>query len=253
MQSVAVGNLVVAGGLAAVRNMPPQLGELLMQFPEVLSKSGKLPPIKHTVTHSIVTTGRPVTAKFRRLDAAKLAVAKKEFLQLEADGIIRRSGSSWASPLHMVPKKDGTWRPCGDYRQLNTVTSPDLYPLPNIGDMSAKLAGCNMFSKIDPRKGYYQIPVAAKDVAKTAVIKPFGLFEFLRMPFGLRNAGPHAFSYLDDVIVASCAEQHLEALRSVLERLRQHGMVVNLAKCQFGQTEVQFLGPGHRRRHTAAQ
>jgi hypothetical protein len=183
MQSVAVGNLVVAGGLAAVRNMPPQLGELLMQFPEVLSKSGKLPPIKHTVTHSIVTTGRPVTAKFRRLDVAKLAAAKKEFLQLEADGIIHRSCSSWASPLHMVPIKDGTWRPCGDYRQLNTVTSPDLYPLPNIGDMSAKLAGCNMFSKIDLRKGYYQIPVAAEDVAKTAVITPFGLFKFLRTPF----------------------------------------------------------------------
>jgi Reverse transcriptase (RNA-dependent DNA polymerase) len=132
-----------------------------------------------------VTTGRPVTAKFRRLDAAKLAAAKKEFLQLEADGIIRRSCSAWASPLHMVLKKDGTWRPCGDYRLLNEATVPDKYPLPNIADMSAKLAGCTVFSKIDLKKGYYQIPVAAADVPKTAVITPFGLFKFLRMPFGL--------------------------------------------------------------------
>jgi hypothetical protein len=122
--------------------------------------------------------------------------------------------------------------------------------------MSAKLAGCTTFSKLDLRKGYYQIPVAAEDIEKTAVITPFGLFEFLRMPFGLRNVGqsfqrlmdsitadlPHAFSYLDDVIVASTADQHEQALRAVLERLQRHGMVVNLEKCQFGQQEVQFLG-----------
>jgi hypothetical protein len=110
MQMVAVGELAAAGGLAAVRSTPPpQLGSLLQQFPEVLSKSGKLPPVKHAVTHAIITTGRPVTARFRRLDTEKLAAAKKEFLQLEADGIIRRSCSSWASPLQYIwsPKKMG--------------------------------------------------------------------------------------------------------------------------------------------------
>jgi Reverse transcriptase (RNA-dependent DNA polymerase) len=125
---------------------------------------------------------------------------------------------------------------------MNVATVLDQYPLPNIADMSAKLAGCTVFSKIDLKKGYYQIPVAAADVQKTAVITPFGLFESLHMPFGLRNAGqsfqrlmdsitanlPASFSYLDDVIVASTADQHEAALSGVLQRLQQFGMVVNL-------------------------
>jgi Reverse transcriptase (RNA-dependent DNA polymerase) len=78
---------------------------------------------------------------------------------MKAGSILWWSASAWASPLHMVPKKDGTWRPCGDYRQLNAATGTDQYPVPNISDMSAKLAGCTVFRKLDLRKGYYQIPV----------------------------------------------------------------------------------------------
>jgi Reverse transcriptase (RNA-dependent DNA polymerase) len=163
---------------------PPKLRQLLSQYPDVVNAPGVLPPVKHSVKHVIETAGRPVSAKFRWLDPAKLAAAKEEFLKMEKDGIIRRSCSPWSSPLHMVPKKDNTWRPCGDYRRLNDVTVPDKYPVPNIQDMSSKLAGCTVFSKLDLRKGYYQIPVAAADIQKTAVTTPFGMFEFTRMPFG---------------------------------------------------------------------
>ncbi len=157
----------------------------------------------------------------------------------------------------MVQKKDGSWRPCGDYRQLNLQTVEDKYPLPNMADLAARLDGCRVFSKLDLRKGYLQVPVVAADIAKTAIITPFGLFEFTRMPFGLRNAGmtfqrlmdtvlgglPFAFVYLDDILVASSDEKshwlHLQAVFSVLQ---QNGLIVNPEKCLLPCSTVDFLG-----------
>ena len=233
-------------------------GDLIELFPEVVCQSGKLPPVKHNVVHVIETTcNRPITAKYRRLDAEKLKAAKEEFEAMEQQGIVRRSGSAWASPLHMVRKADGSWRPCGDYRRLNLATKTDLYPPPHMEDLAAQLAGCTVFSKLDLRKGYYQVPVAAADVEKTAVITPFGLYEFLRMPFGLKNAGQSfqrlmdnclqglsgIFVYLDDILVASRSkEEHNQHLRAVLERLDVHGLVINREKCVFAATSVDYLG-----------
>jgi Reverse transcriptase (RNA-dependent DNA polymerase) len=171
--------------------------------------------------------------------------------------IIRRSNSPWSSPLHMVAKKDGSWRPCGDFRRLNVITKPDRYPLPNMADCSARLDGCKFSSKIDLQKGYLQVPVAAADVQKTALITPFGQFEFLRMPFGLRNAGmtfqrmmdnifadlPYVFIYLDDVLVTSCtAAEHQRHLRQVLHLLRINGLLINREKCSLGVSSLEFLG-----------
>ncbi len=131
----------------------------------------RLPPVtKHKVEHHIrVKDGAPITAKFRHLNAEKLAAVKAEFDQLERDGIIRRSDSPWTSPLHMVRKPDGSWRPCGDYHRLNLVTILDSYPLPNMMDFAAKMSGCRIFSKVDLCKGYHQIPMHARDIAKTAI------------------------------------------------------------------------------------
>ena len=135
----------------------------------------------------------------------------------------------------MVRKKDGSWRPCGDYRRLNLATTHDRYPLPSILDLSNKLHGCKFFSCIDFVKGYHQIPMAAQDIAKTAIITPFGLFEYLFMPFGLRNAAqtfqrfmdrlfkhlPFVFCYLDDLIIASRSGRSSPSFRRTAYRSTQ--------------------------------
>ena len=175
---------------------------------------------------------------------------------MEQQGIMRRSKSSWASPLHIVKKKDGTWRPCGDYRQFNLAAKPDLYPPLHIEDLSTKLEGMKVFSTIDLRKEYWQVPVAAADVPKTAIITLFGLWEFLRMPFGLKNAGQSfqrfmddilagipVFIYLDDVLMASpTVAKHKKDLQEVMERLQQDGLVIREEKCQLFKSQVEFLG-----------
>jgi len=252
------GNATCGKGSAAMgRAPPPVFQQLLEEFVDVLNPSKKLPPPAHGVEHFLETKGPPLRQPFRRLDAEKLEAAKLEFAQLERDGIIRRSDSPWASPLHMVKKPDGSWRPCGDYRRLNLVTVQDSYPLPNMMDFQAKVAGCRYFSKIDLRKGYHQIPMHPADIPKTAITTPFGLWEYLRLTFGLRNAGctfqrlmhrvlsgvDAAFPFVDDILVASATlEQHVADVRAVLERLREAGLVLNGEKCEFGVQEVDFLG-----------
>lgn len=237
--------------------LDPRISSLLSEFSDIRGASFSDIKPQHGVEHHILTTGPPVHARFRRLDPVKLEAAKAEFRRMEEAGIIRRSTSPWSSPLHMVPKPDGSWRPCGDYRALNNATVPDRYPVPHIHDFTSRLSGCKVFTKLDLVKGYYQVPVAEADIPKTCVITPFGAFEWLFMPFGLRNAGntfqrmmdrlgidlPFVFIYLDDILIASKDfETHLHHLRLVLERLRSFGLVINPAKCLFAQQEVPFLG-----------
>jgi hypothetical protein len=123
-----------------VTALPPQVQKLLEEFPSLLRPSAAPPKPLHSVVHHIDTgSAAPVFTRPWRLDPEKHRIAEEEFLALEKAGIIRRSNSPWASLLHLVPKKDGSWRPCSDYRRLNAVTIPDRCPLPNMKSLNDRV------------------------------------------------------------------------------------------------------------------
>ncbi|XP_011068811.1 PREDICTED: uncharacterized protein LOC105154786 [Acromyrmex echinatior] len=152
------------------------------------------PNCSSDVRHHIITMGPPVAERPRRLSLEKLKAAKAEFQRLVKAGICRPSSSPWASPIHMVPKKDGSWRICGDYRRLNAITVPDQFPVPHLHDCSSNLRGKVIFSKLDLYQAYNQIPVELRKIfRKRLSLRPSGcLRTYVRLDTG---ASPVEFVY----------------------------------------------------------
>ncbi|UYV70202.1 hypothetical protein LAZ67_7002164, partial [Cordylochernes scorpioides] len=244
-------------GNISTLNSSSKVSAILTKYPNLCRPPSDFVEAKHSVKHYIPTRGQPIHSKARRLDSQRLTLAKAEFQYMLNNGIIRPSNSPWASPLHLVSKKDESLRPCGDYRRLNAVTLPDRYPIPRLDDFHHILKGTRVYSKIDLCKAFYQIPIAEEDKPKTAIITPFGLFEFNVMSFGLRNATAtfqrfmhevlrnldFAFVYLDDILVASkTEEEHYIHLETLFSRLNSYGLRINLSKSKFLVQEIDFLG-----------
>ncbi|KAD4981988.1 hypothetical protein E3N88_18659 [Mikania micrantha] len=174
-------------------------------------------------------------------------------------GFIRPSFSPWGAPVLFVKKKDGSFRMCIDYRELNKLTIKNRYPLPRIDDLFDQLQGATCFSKIELRSGYHQLRVNDEDIPKTAFRTRYGHYEFVVMPFGLTNA-PAVFMdlmnrvcrpyldqfvivFIDDILIYSKTEQeHEDHLRKVLELLRAEQLYAKFSKCEFWLKEVHFLG-----------
>ena len=168
------------------------------------------------------------------------------------DLLLGSNACAWASPIVLVPKKDGSARFCVDYRRLNAGTRKDVYPLPRIDDILDTLGTAKYFTFFDVASGYWQIEIDPASQPKTAFTAHCGLYEFCRMPFGLCNApatfqqlmqvvlaGIECFVYIDDILIASKTfEDHMTHLQTVLSRLRQAGLTLKPKKCLFLREKV---------------
>ncbi|KAG7668776.1 hypothetical protein KSW81_003798 [Nannochloris sp. 'desiccata'] len=250
-----------ATATTADNDVSKKIERLLSDYADLFPTSSPGLPPERGIVHEIkLKQGTaPVHRTPYRMSVAQEDELRKRLKELLDLGLIRHSKSPWASPVLFVPKKDGSLRFCVDYRGLNKVTVRDEHSLPIVEDQIRRLTGAKVFSKVDCFNGFYQIAMAAADVEKTAFTTPYGLFEFLVMPFGLNNA-PATFSrlmmnifqdyindfvlvYMDDILIFSKDEaEHETHLKLVLDRLREKGLVAKKSKCSFFKTDIDYLG-----------
>lgn len=239
---------------------PSEIEALLKEFEDIFQEPQHLPPprsIDHAITlidESKMVNQRPYRLPFHQKNAMEELI--KHMLESH---MIRPNISPFSSPVILVKKKDGSWRMCVDYRQLNENTIKNKYPIPIIEDLLNELYGAAIFSKIDLRSGYHQIRMKDSDIHKTTFTTHLGHFEYVVLPFGLTNA-PATFQslmnsvlanflrkfalvFFDDILIYSpTLAEHVLHLKEVLLVLRQHQLYAKLNKCTFGQPSIEYLG-----------
>lgn len=238
---------------------------LCKKFNDIFYTNNQKLTFTNQVKHQIKTTDNvPIYSKSYRYPFVHKTEVESQISEMLDQGIIKPSFSPWSSPIWIVPKKlDASgkqkWRLVIDYRKINEKTIDDKYPIPNISDILDKLGKANYFSTLDLASGFHQIEIHPEDVPKTAFTVEHGHYEFVRMPFGLKNApstfqrvmdnvlqglqGKICLVYMDDIIIFSTSlQEHIVNLKSVFERLRQANLKVQLDKSEFLHKEVSFLG-----------
>lgn len=258
--SGAERTIPVGDGPVDKQRLEQLLSEYADRFEDIPPGSRSTAGAVHTIP--LVPGAQPINQRPYRTPQALVPELEKQIQELLDKGWIRPSASPWGSPVLFVPKKDGSWRMCIDYRALNKVTVKNGWPLPRIEDLFDKLSKATVFSSIDLAQGYHQFPIAEEDIPKTAFKSPMGLYEYTVLPFGLTNA-PATFSrkmqelfrpfifgadafvavYLDDILIFSnTAEEHLEHLQKVLQVLRDANLYAKLKKCHFNDVQIEYLG-----------
>ena len=220
-------------------------------FPDIPSQTDM---IYHDV---IIETDQPVKQHPYRMNPVKQQHLKDEVKYLLDNDFIEPSQSSYSSPCILVPKPDGSYRMCTDYRKVNSITKTDSFPIPRIDDCIDKVGNAKYVTKFDLLKGFWQVPLTDRAKEVSAFITPDGLFQYKVMPFGMKNS-PATFqrlinkvisglenceAYIDDVIIYSDTfEDHLQRIRAFFNRLSDAKLTVNLAKSEFCHATLTFLG-----------
>ncbi|GJT95116.1 putative reverse transcriptase domain-containing protein [Tanacetum coccineum] len=225
---------------------------IVRDFPEVFPEDlPGLPPARPVEFQiDLVPGAAPVARAPYRLAPSEMKELSEQLQELSDKGFIRPSSSPWGAPVLFVKKKDGSFRMCIDYRELNKLTVKNRYPLPRIDDLFDQLQGSSIYSKIDLRSGYHQLRVREQDIPKTAFRTRYGHYEFQVMPFGLTNA-PAVFMdlmnrvckpyldkfvivFIDDILIYSKDErEHEEHLKAILELLKKEKLYAKFSKCEF--------------------
>lgn len=237
----------------------------LKPFKEVFFHDEDKLSFTHQVKHKIHTCDEtPIHQKTYKYPYHLRDEVSGQIQKMLDMGIIRESASQWTAPIWVVPKKiDNSgkrkYRIVVDYRKLNEKTPADRYPIPEISEILDRLGKAQYFSVLDLASGFHQIEVDPKDIEKTAFNVDHGKYEFVRMPFGLKNApatfqrlmdsvlrkhlGVRCFVYMDDIIIYSPnLQQHLEDIKKVLQTLREANLKIQCDKSEFLRKEVEFLG-----------
>ena len=238
-----------------------QLMELIRKYYGGFSKDDMDIGYCDKVEHKIILDNQhPVRLPHRRIPPHQWDEVREYLEKSLQQGIIKRSSSPYASAVVLVRKKDGKLRLCVDYRALNAKTHRDAYPLPRIEEALDALKDAKYFCSLDLAHGFHQVPVAAEDREKTAFrVGTGGLYEFIRMPFGLCNApatfmrlmdlafGDQNFQsvliYMDDILVfGSTYEETLQRLEMVMARLADFNLKVKPEKCNLFRKKLRYLG-----------
>lgn len=239
--------------------------KVLSDHHQVILKDNEKLTSTTKIKHKILTSDdKPIYTKTYRYPHAHKETVREQIQDMLENGIITHSDSPWNAPIWIVPKKTDAsgkrkFRVVIDYRKLNEITIDDRHPIPQIEDILDNLGHSQYFTTIDLKSGFHQIEMDENSRQKTAFSTDLGHYEFLRMPFGLKNApatfqramnsilgdliGKICYVYLDDVIVfGRCLKSHLRNLEKVLERLEQANLKIQLDKCEFLKRNCEFLG-----------